>query len=181
MGRRNVLVEGVSGTGKTAVCHELGRRGFHAVNGDRELAYQGDPATGEPTDTASHEHHLWDVARVRALVADDREPVTFFCGGSRNFAQFIDLFDDVVVLDVDRETLARRLDRRGPDEWGSNPSERALVLRLHETGEDVPRNGTVVDATRPLSDVVDEILALTMPATHHRIQKRAWTGINRGS
>ena len=64
MGVSNVLVEGVSGTGKTAVCHELRRRGHHAVNGDRELAYQGDPLTGEPTDEPSHWHHRWRVARV---------------------------------------------------------------------------------------------------------------------
>ena len=47
MGRRNFLIEGVSGTGKTSVCTELRRRGFHAVNGDTDLAYQGDPETGE--------------------------------------------------------------------------------------------------------------------------------------
>ena len=50
MGIRNYLIEGVSGTGKTSVCHELRRRGYHAINGDRELAYQGDPKTGEPLD-----------------------------------------------------------------------------------------------------------------------------------
>ena len=28
MGKRNYLIEGVSGTGKTSVCHELRRRGY---------------------------------------------------------------------------------------------------------------------------------------------------------
>lgn len=121
---RNYLVEGVSGTGKTSVCHELTRRGYHAINGDRELAYQGDPDTGEAIDSAMHEHHIWDVSRVRALVADQQNPVTFFCGGSRNFAKFIHLFDDVFVLEVDLDTLQRRLDQRPPDEWGSKQSER---------------------------------------------------------
>lgn len=158
MGVRNYLVEGVSGTGKTSVCRELARRGHHAVNGDTDLAYQGDPATGEATDTALHEHHIWDVGRVRALVADHRDPVTFFCGGSRNFTRFIDLFDEVFVLDVDLDTLHRRLDQRPHGEWGAKPSERALVVRLHRTKEDVPGTGVVIDATRPLGDVVDEIL-----------------------
>lgn len=66
MGIRNYLVEGVSASGKTSVCHELMRRGYHTINGDRELAYQGDPQTGEPTDTADHAHHIWDVDLVRA-------------------------------------------------------------------------------------------------------------------
>lgn len=154
---RNYLVEGVSGTGKTSVCHELTRRGYHAINGDRELAYQGDPDTGEAIDSAMHEHHIWDVSRVRALVADQQNPVTFFCGGSRNFAKFIHLFDDVFVLEVDLDTLQRRLDQRPPDEWGSKQSERDLIIHLHHTKEDSPR-GVRIDATQPLADVVEDIL-----------------------
>lgn len=158
MGVRSFLVEGVSGTGKTSVCDELGRRGFQAIHGDRELAYQGDPLTGRPLATSVHEHHLWDVARVRALAADRREPATFFCGGSRNFTSFLDLFDEVFVLDVDLDTLHRRLDQRCLGEWGSEPVERDLIMRLHRTREDVPATGVVIDATRPLTEVVDEIL-----------------------
>jgi broad-specificity NMP kinase len=98
MGMRNCLIEGVSGTGKTSVCDELRRRGYHAIHGDRELAYQGDPETGNPTDAATHEHHIWHVDRVKAVVAGQDEAVTFFCGGSRNFSKFIDLFDGVLSL-----------------------------------------------------------------------------------
>ncbi len=68
------LVEGVSGAGKTAVRRELQRWGHHAINGDTELAYQGDPETGEPLPGVAHEHHRWDVARVRSLVADRSTP-----------------------------------------------------------------------------------------------------------
>ncbi|WP_281965747.1 hypothetical protein [Serinicoccus marinus] len=59
MGRVNLLVEGVSGTGKTSVCRELRRRGIQAFNGDTELAYQGDPATGAPVSgPPSRQQHL---------------------------------------------------------------------------------------------------------------------------
>lgn len=164
MGVRNYLVEGVSGTGKTSVCRELRRRGFQAVNGDTELAYQGDPGTGEPTAGAAHEHHIWDVGRLRAMADDRREPVTFFCGGSRNFSTFIHLFDEVFVLEADLQTLRRRLAQRPQGEWGSEPSERDLVLRLHGTREDVPHTGVAIDATQPLIAVVDEILRRAGPA-----------------
>jgi broad-specificity NMP kinase len=89
VGVRNYLVEGVSAAGKTSVCHELNRRGYQAINGDRELAYQGDPETGKATNSADHDHHIWDVDLVRAMVADQQERATFFCGGSRNFSKFI--------------------------------------------------------------------------------------------
>ena len=156
---RNFLIEGVSATGKTTVCHELRRRGFNAVNGDTDLAYQGDPETGEPTDDApSHWHHIWHVEKVRALVADRTERYTFFCGGSRNFSQFQDLFDGVFVLEIDLDTLNRRLAQRPEDEFGAQPSERELILRLHRTKEDTPKHGISVDATAPLAHVVDEIV-----------------------
>lgn len=159
VGVQNYLIEGVSGTGKTSVCMELRRRGFHAINGDTDLAYQGDPETGVPTDAVpSHWHHIWHVDRVRALVADQSERFTFFCGGSRNFSKFQDLFDEVFVLEIDPDTLSRRLDQRPEDEFGAQQSERDLIARLHRTKEDTPKNGILIDATAPLTHVVDEIL-----------------------
>lgn len=161
MGLRNYLIEGVSCTGKTTVCRELQRRGYQAVNGDTELAYQGDPETGEPTNTALHENHLWNVDKVRAIVTDQGEPVTFLCGGSRNSSKFIDLLDGIFVLEVDVDTLIRRLDERTEDDWGAGVPDREFSLRLHRTQEDVPPGGIAIDATAPLAQVVDEILRLS--------------------
>lgn len=158
MGRRNYLIEGLSGTGKTSVCDELQRRGHHAVHGDRELAYQGDPRTGEPVTGGGHENHIWDVDKVQALIADRSAAATFLCGGSRNFPAFLGLFDAVFVLEVDLATLHRRLDERPDAEWGGGqPTDRDLIVRWHQTGADVPE-GITIDATAPVERVVDDIL-----------------------
>ncbi len=172
MGVRNYLIEGLSGTGKTSVCDELQRRGYHAIHGDRELAYQGDPETGEPTDDVRHEHHIWDVNKVNALVANEDAPETFFCGGSRNFAKFIHLFDAVFVLDIDLDTLNRRLGERPDSEWGGGkPVEWEFIARLHRTREDIPKDGILIDATASVAEVVDEIIRTTKQidsgAVHH--------------
>jgi hypothetical protein len=164
MGKRNYLIEGVSGTGKTAVCTELQRRGYQAIHGDRELVYRGDLETGLPTATWMSEHQIWDVGKVQAFVANQEEGATFFCGGSRNFVKFIDLFDGVFVLDVDLDTMNRRIDERvalDPTDFGGKPEERELAVRLHQTKEDIPKNGIIIDARRPLEHVVDDILART--------------------
>ena len=169
MGIKNYLIEGVSGTGKTTVAEELQRRGYHVIHGDRALGYRGDPRTGEPlagpapenvTDSAAwvHAHWIWNVDKVQSLVADRSCASTFFCGGARNLHRFIDLFDAVFVLDVDLDTLNRRLAGRPEDEFGGKPDERALIRRLHATKEDVPKGGVVIDATAPVERVVDEIL-----------------------
>ena len=170
MGVRNYLIEGVSGSGKTAVATELRRRGYPAIHGDRELAYLGDPETGlpidPPTDTPAplwiSKHHIWDVEKVQALVAGQDAPITFFCGSSRNFSKFIHLFDGVFVLEVDRGIMNRRIDERvalDPTDFGGRPEERALIERLFETKEDLPKDATGIDANAPVDRVVENILA----------------------
>jgi len=131
---------------------------------------RGDPTTGEKIEHAGHdlptplspqmihEQHMWDVDTVRQLAANQDDDATFFCGGSRNFDQFIDVFDEVFILDVDVETLNQRLDNRDDDDWGKRQSEWDLILRLHATKEDVPNDGIVIDATQSLVSVVDDIL-----------------------
>lgn len=169
MAIRNYLIEGVSGTGKTTVATELERRGYHVVHGDRVLAYVGDPATGERlagppqgtlTETTAwgNKHWIWPVDKVEALVADQSHAVTFFCGGSRNWHHFIGLFDRVFVLDVDFDTLMRRLKSRPDDEFGGQQHEQDLIAVLHATREDIPEADDVIDAARTVDQVVDDIL-----------------------
>jgi broad-specificity NMP kinase len=158
MAKRNYLVEGGSGTGKSSVCRELRRRGYKAIDGDNELAYQGDPETGKRTDgPPAYEHHIWDVDRVREIAASTVDEVAVFCGGSRNFNKFLDVFDKVIVLDVDTETLKQRLASRDADDWGGNDEQKEFILRLNGTKEGIPE-GMVIDTARPLNEVVDAIV-----------------------
>jgi hypothetical protein len=174
MGKRNYLIEGISGTGKTSVCQELRGRGYVAINGDRELRlrYQENSTTDDKSENVAHKfptflslspeirhaNNNWDVEKVRSLAANQDDEITFFCGGSRNFKEFIDIFDEIFILDVDVDTLNKRLASRSDDDWGKNKSERELILRLHASKEDIPSGGIVIDATQPLVSVVDEIL-----------------------
>lgn len=159
MGVRNYLIDGGCGVGKTTVANELQRRGYHVLHGDRTLAYQGNPETGVPLDGYSYDHHIWDVDKVKSLIADHDNPISFFCGGSRNSFHFIDLFDAVFVLDVDIDTLNKRLEARPEDEFGGNPSEQELIVRLHATKEHFPKGGVGIDSSVPVARVVDEILS----------------------
>ena len=161
MGIKNYLIDGVSCAGKTTVCDELQRRGYHAIHGDRELAYWGDPKTGEPVHgcAGAHRTWMWNVEQVSALVADQTHAATFFCGGSRNSDRFIDLLDGVFVLEIDLDTLNRRLAARPEDEWGGSASEGESFARLQlATKEGLHTNAIIIDATAPLSSIVDTIL-----------------------
>jgi hypothetical protein len=161
MGKRNYLIDGVSCAGKTTVCGELQRRGYHVIHGDEELAYWGDLKTGEPVNGSADKHRawLWNVEKVGVLVADQNYGATFFCGGSRNFNRFIGLFDEVFVLEIDLETLNRRLAARPETEWGGTAQEGESFARVqHATKVGLPVNAILIDATAPLASVVDEIL-----------------------
>jgi gluconate kinase len=162
MGVKNYLIDGVSCAGKTTVCDALQRRGYHAIHGDRELAYWGNIETGEPLDGSADAQRawIWDVAQVRALVADHTHGATFFCGGSRNADRFIGLFDAVFVLAIDLATLNRRLAARPEHAWGGTAQEGEAFARFqHATNEGLPKNAIIIDATAPLAHVVDMILA----------------------
>ena len=167
MGVKNFLIDGVSCAGKTTVCNELQRRGYHVVHGDEELAYWGDLKTGEPADGGSEEHRawIWNVEKVRTLMSDQNYAATFFCGGSRNSDRFIGLFDEVFVLEIDLDTLNRRLAARPENEWGGTASEGEAFARYqHETKVGLPMNAIIIDATAPLFNVVEKILAFTIAA-----------------
>lgn len=158
MGVRNYLIEGLSATGKTTVCDELQRGGYQAIHGDREL--RAHPKTDEVTE--NHLPPIWDVARVKALIANHDEAITFFCGGCRNSSRFIELLDGVFVLEVDDiDTVMRRIDKRvlvDSSDWGGRQEEREIIMRLHHTKETAPQNGISIDATAPIAQVVDSIL-----------------------
>ena len=70
-----------------------------------------------------------------------------------------------VVLEVDLPTLSRRLAARPETEWGGRASEREFIARLHATKADVPRDAVVIDAQKPIADVVDAILVNARLAT----------------
>lgn len=184
MGTKNYLIEGVSCTGKTSVCRELQKRGYHTVDGDTELAYWGDPKTGEAANGNADENRawIWNVSKVQALVADRRHAETFFCGGSRNSDRFIALFDNVFVLEIDLDTLNRRLAARPRHEWGGTASEGESFARLqHATKTGLPESAIRIDATASLARVLDTILdhaKRTQPEEPRRLLKKAYEAFN---
>lgn len=159
----NYLIDGLSGTGKTTVCDELQRRGYQAIHGDRELKV--DPKIDEATSGPRPGYDLpplWEVEKVDALLANHDEAVTFFCGGCSNSPEFIDRLDGVFVLEVnDIGTVIRRIDERvlvDPTDWGGKPEEREIIVRAHQTKETVRQNDIAIDATAPITQIVDSIL-----------------------
>jgi hypothetical protein len=79
-----------------------------------------------------------------------------------NQGRFYDRFDAVVLLSASAEVLLERIEARTTNDYGKSPRERELVLHHLETVEPLLRATSTheLDASRPLAEVVDELVAI---------------------
>src|SRR5215217_3269710 len=117
MARRNYLVDGLSGTSKSAVFDELIRRGHSAISTDRTWAFSADPVTGLPGGPASHDNWMWDEERAVQDLTGREPDVLFVCGSSRNRDRFLPYFTKVFNLRIDDDTMRSRLEGRTEEDW----------------------------------------------------------------
>jgi len=174
-----VLVTGISAAGKSTVCAELRRRGYDAHDSDSDdNAVWVDRATGDVIgwiDGALRtprflERYEWrfDLERVAALARRAEDHVVFLCGSTANEAEVWPLFRSAVYLAIDDATLRHRLATRTSNDFGRSDYERDMVLGWHQAvaEDDYRRYGAaIVDGTRPMSEVVDEILKIALTAS----------------
>ena len=159
MAKRNYLVEGLSGVGKSSVYEELIRRGYKAVSTDRAWSYYADPDTGLPGGPHSHHAWVWDRQRALAELENPEPEVLFVCGSSRNSYEFFSYFTKVFYLRIDDDTMRRRLEARTEDDWSNGQEGVELMLELNRSDEG-PAGAIDIDATQPLHQVVDDLLRL---------------------
>ena len=159
MAKRNYLVEGLSGTGKSSVYEELVRRGHKAISTDRAWSYSADPDTGLPGGLIGHDTWMWDQQTAVSELERPEPDVLFVCGSSRNRDQFLPSFTKIFNLRIDDDTMRRRLEQRTEDDWALGQEGVELMLELNQSDEG-PAGAIDVDATQPLNQVVDELLRL---------------------
>jgi hypothetical protein len=168
-----VWVTGSSGVGKSTVCELLKSRGELAVDADFEgFSHWVDRTSGEvitdppyPTPGGWLDRFAWRISRteVETLSTRAHEKSAFLCGSAENEVAVWDLFDHMVCLVADKETLRDRLATRTANAFGKHPEELAAALGWNEDVASRYRrlSATIIDGTQPPRDVVDAILAAT--------------------
>jgi gluconate kinase len=159
LAERNYLVEGLSGAGKSSVYEELIRRGYSAISTDRAWKLHAAPDTGLQGRLIHSGNSMWDEQRVVSELESPEPEVLFVCGSSSNRDRFLPYFTKIFNLRIDDDTMRRRLQERTNNEFGKQPEELELMLRLNRSDEK-PAGAIDVDATQPLDQVVDELLRL---------------------
>jgi len=113
----------------------------------------------DPVETAGMEYRV-RRDRVEALHRRSRDRTVYLCGCAGGEDEFWDLLDLVICLAVDNDTLRHRLATRTTNDYGKAEHELTAILAANATwAEDYRGYGAVViDGTRPLDDVVSEII-----------------------
>jgi len=150
MANRNYLVGGLSGAGKSSVYEELIRRGYLAISTDRAWKQRTDR-------DRRYDNVGWDQQRAVSELQRSEPDVLFVCGSGSNRDRFLPYFTKIFNLRIDDDTMRRRLLERTNNGYGKQPEELELMLRLNRSDEK-PAGAIDVDATRPLDQVVDEVL-----------------------
>jgi AAA domain len=155
---RRVLVTGMSGTGKSAALAELGRRGFRVVDTDLPGWTEWLPDEADPDGGG----WSWREDRIAELLATKDARTLFVSGTVSNQGKFYDRFDAIVLLSAPAEVILDRVANRTTNEYGKSTGDRELILSHLDWVEPRLRATCTheLDASRPLDDVVADLIAI---------------------
>lgn len=168
-----IYITGIPGSGKSTVRLELLSRSYEAYGGvEDNLAAFYNVDTGEhvdgwmPSNKRTKEwngQHAWKIPRetIQKLKDTSKDKTIFLCAVTKNDkSELWDLFDLVIALTIDEETLRSRLLTRTNNDVGKTEHElKVLVERQKGIAEEYENLGAIlVDATQSIENVVSEVL-----------------------
>lgn len=150
---RAVLVTGMSGTGKSTALGELRARGFETVDTDYAGWSEWSDADGG---------YIWNERRIEELLDRERATTLYVSGTASNQGRLYPRFDAVVLLSAPADVLLERIESRTTNDYGKRQDERELILEQLADVEPLLRATCTheIDATRPIEEVVAELLAI---------------------
>ena len=157
----NILITGMSGTGKSATLEELARRGHRVVDLD-DLGWSVEVST----DDSSGLEQLWREDGVADLLAERTDTPLFISGCASNQGKFYDRLDVVVLLSAPVGVLLERLAARDTNDFGKTGSERDRIMQDLDQVEPLLRSTSTaeIDTRQPLVVVADLIQVLAARA-----------------
>lgn len=169
-----IYITGPSGAGKSTVRNELVKCGYEAHDTDEDGLsgwYNNQTlepalfpkADSRPEDWFEKHDFRLSEERVKELAARAKAKLIFLCGIPANDNEFREYYDKIICLVIDKETMKHRVATRTTNNFGKSSDELKLMLYWH--GKMLERykewGAVMVDASRPLDDVVAEILKVS--------------------
>ncbi len=125
--------------------------------------------TGEQADYHSGigrewiEQHDWvlDEEKIKSLLRNSDKRTIFLCGIASNQKSLFPLFQKIILLTLDENTLIQRLsNRKGKDVYAREKSEQEELLSWKSDWEkEMIQHGAIaIDADKPTESIVEEII-----------------------
>ena len=149
----NVLVTGMSGTGKSSALRLLAARGHRTVDTDSdEWSYWVTLPEGSSD-------WIWREDKMGDLLRDPVGGSLFVAGCKTNQGRFYGGFDHIVLLSAPVGVLLARVATRTDNPYGSSTADREMIRRhVEEVEPRLRASATIeIDATAPLEDVVHQL------------------------
>ncbi|MBU3896592.1 MAG: AAA family ATPase [Nanoarchaeota archaeon] len=166
---RSILITGVAGSGKSAICKELKKLSYkaHDIENIRGLFTMIDKTTGKPTkdydnyDFKKVKKHDWvcDKKKLKRLIKKN-SGLVFYCGIGSNTIDIIPFFDKVFLLKANRKNTCERLTKRTSNDFGRTAEVQKWIFTWKKWWEDkmIKRGAIVINANRDIKEITSNII-----------------------
>lgn len=167
---KSILITGVAGSGKSAVCDELKKLGHKAygIENIDGLFAMVNKKTGKIAedhnndDLESVKQHDWicDKNKLQRLIRKNSKGIVFYCGTAFNLDDLLPLFDKIFLLKVSQKVIRKRLSTRTSNGFGRTSEVQRWIFSWKKLWEDHMREkgAIVIDANRGLREIATDIV-----------------------
>ena len=166
-----IYITGSSGAGKSTVRKELQKLGYEAhdtdedgysgwVNIKTKLAVKLPPDSKRPQGWLEEHAYILSAVKVTELVERAKDKKIFLSGIPANDIDFFEVFDKIIFLEIDKDTMLHRIKNRENNSFGQSEDSLALILKWFDAiRERYEKAGAVfIDATKPIHKVTQEVI-----------------------
>lgn len=148
----NILITGMSGTGKSSVLYELSKLGLKTIDMDYN----------DWSEYRNEGEWIWSEEKIGQELSNNLDQVLIVAGCAINQGKFYPFFDSIILLTAPTDTILQRLKDRKTNIYGKKTNDVQEVLQnIQEIEPLLKKSATYeIDTSIPLSKVVEIILTI---------------------
>ena len=167
---KSILITGIAGSGKSAVCDKLKQLGYKAygiedIDGmfalvDKKTGRVIKDHNNDSLELVKERDWVCDKDKLQQLMYKNAKGIVFYCGTASNLDDLFPLFDKIFLLKANQEVLRKRLSARASNGFGRTSEVQEWMFSWKKWWEDhVCENGVIIiDVNRNLQKIATDII-----------------------